>query len=255
MNLNFPLILVCGVFVMGLVWLIDALWLSKRRQLKEQRSGEEVSEPLLVEYSKSFFPVLLVVLLLRSFLVEPFQIPSGSMLPTLQIGDFILVNKFAYGLRLPVADTKVVEIGEPKRGDVMVFRYPDDPKINYIKRVIGLPGDRIAYKNKMIYVNGVKAEQTFVSEKWFPHSQLLQERLGDVSHSIYVDVAVAAIDVEVVVPAGKYFMMGDNRDNSNDGRYWGFVPEANIVGKAFAVWLHWDTFFSLPSFSRNGVIR
>jgi signal peptidase I len=255
MNLDFPLILTCGVFVMGIIWLIDALWLSKRRLQKEQQSREEQAEPLLVEYSKSFFPVLLLVLILRSFLVEPFQIPSGSMLPTLQVGDFILVNKFAYGIRLPVIDYKVVEVGEPKRGDVMVFRYPENPKINYIKRVIGLPGDKIAYKNKTLYINGVKADQTFVSEKWFPHSELLQEKLGAVSHSIYRDVAVAAIDVEVVVPAGKYFMMGDNRDNSNDSRYWGFVPEANIVGKAFAVWLHWDTFFSLPSVTRNGIIK
>lgn len=255
MNLDFPLILTCGVFVMGIIWLIDTLWLSKRRLQKEQQSREEQAEPLLVEYSKSFFPVLLLVLILRSFLVEPFQIPSGSMLPTLQVGDFILVNKFAYGIRLPVVDYKVVEVGEPKRGDVMVFRYPENPKINYIKRVIGLPGDKITYKNKTLYINGVKADQTFVSEKWFPHSELLQEKLGAVSHSIYRDVAVAAIDVEVVVPAGKYFMMGDNRDNSNDSRYWGFVPEANIVGKAFAVWLHWDTFFSLPSVNRNGIIK
>jgi len=255
MNLDFPLILTCGVLAMSAVWLVDVLWLAKRRRQKERLSGETLNDPLLVEYSKSFLPVLLVVLILRSFLVEPFQIPSSSMLPTLQVGDFILVNKFAYGIRLPVINTKIVKVGEPQRGDVMVFRYPENPKVNYIKRVIGIPGDKIAYKNKTLYINGAKASQTFVSEKWFPHSQLLQETLGDVSHSIFVDVAIPATDVEVVVPTGKYFMMGDNRDNSNDSRYWGFVPEANIVGKAFAVWLHWDTFFTVPNVSRNGIIK
>lgn len=248
MNIDFPLVLTCGVFVMGLVWLLDLLWFAKYRT-------SEADEPIVVEYSKSFFPVLLLVLVLRSFLVEPFQIPSGSMLPTLQVGDFILVNKFAYGIRLPVVDYKIIDVGNPKRGDVMVFRYPVNPKVNYIKRVIGLPGDKITYKNKILYVNGVKANQTFVSEKWFPHSELLREQLGDVSHSVYHDVASPATDVEVVVPANKYFMMGDNRDNSSDSRVWGFVPETNIVGKAFAVWLHWDTFLSFPSFSRNGIIK
>lgn len=248
MNIDFPLVLTCGVLIMGLVWLVDTCWFAKKRSM-------DADEPLIVEYSKSFFPVLLLVLVLRSFLVEPFQIPSGSMLPTLQVGDFILVNKFAYGIRLPVVDYKIIDVGSPKRGDVMVFRYPNDPKVNYIKRVIGLPGDKVTYKNKVLYINGVKASQTFVSEKWFPHSELLTEQLGEVAHSVYRDVGAPATDVEVVVPANKYFMMGDNRDNSNDSRFWGFVPEDNIVGKAFAVWLHWDTFFSLPSFSRNGVIK
>lgn len=255
MNLDFPLLLSCGVLLMGTVWLLDLVWLSRRRAKRSQERGQPVNESLIVEYSKSFFPVLFVVLILRSFLVEPFQIPSGSMLPTLEVGDFILVNKFAYGIRLPVINLKVVDVGNPKRGDIMVFRYPGNPKVNYIKRVIGLPGDRISYKDKTLFINGAKANQVLVGEKWFPHSELRTEQLGDVSHSIYLDVGTPPTDVDVVVPANKYFMMGDNRDNSNDSRFWGFVPEANIVGKAFAVWLHWDTFFSVPSFSRNSIVR
>ena len=268
--MNFPLMLTSAVFIMGFIWLLDAVCFAPLRKKQKALLGQEIDEPLLVEYSKSFFPVLLLVLALRSFLVEPFQIPSGSMLPTLQVGDFILVNKFAYGIRLPVIDYKIINVGEPKRGDVMVFRYPANPKVDYIKRVIGVPGDHIVYKDKVLYINGHKMEQTFVAQEppWLPQRELLTEQLDDAPHSIYRELNVPATDVERVVPEGQYFMMGDNRDNSNDSRFWGFVPEANIVGKAVAIWMHWelawswsvfsswDAFLgSLPSFSRDGVIE
>jgi signal peptidase I len=237
-------------------------------------------EPLLVEYGKSFFPVLAIVLILRSFLVEPFQIPSGSMKPTLEIGDFILVNKFAYGIRLPVVDTKVIEVGDPQRGDVMVFRYPNDPRINYIKRVIGVPGDHIRYLDKQLYVNGealprelVRVERDDEVPAGHPlqsvaSAEVYQETLGDSSHLMrHKLLSQAPPPREWVVPAGHYFMVGDNRDNSNDSRYWnaptmpqelwGMVPDHYIVGKAFAVWMHWPEpkLRNLPSFSSVSLIH
>jgi signal peptidase I len=229
-------------------------------------------EPLLVEYGKSFFPVLFIVLVLRSFLVEPFQIPSGSMKPTLDVGDFILVNKFSYGIRLPVLDTKIIEVGDPKRGDVMVFRYPSDPTVNYIKRVVGLPGDKIRYtSDKKLYVNDqLVAEQLVGAEPGtLGSAELYKEKLGEVEHMIRKEMSRyrAPPDKEWTVPAGHYFMMGDNRDNSNDSRYWddpnipkyelGMVPDKNIVGKAFAVWMSWPEpkASNLPNFSRVGLIK
>ena len=214
-------------------------------------------EPVLVEYSRSFFPVILIVLLLRSFLVEPFRIPSGSMMPTLLVGDFILVNKFAYGLRWPVLNKKFVEIGEPQRGDVVVFRFPPDPTVDYIKRVVGVPGDEISYRDKTLYVNGEPAPQTAVrkylgvgSGAGMTNTDLRLEDLSGVEHQILVDpkwpdykcnpYSALAVGQPLKVPQGRYFVMGDNRDNSNDGRCWGFVPEENLVGKAFAIWMSWD---------------
>lgn len=229
-------------------------------------------EPLLVEYGKSFFPVLFIVLVLRSFLVEPFQIPSGSMKPTLDVGDFILVNKFSYGIRLPVIDKKVIEVGDPQRGDVMVFRYPSDPNVNYIKRVVGLPGDVIRYtSDKRLFINGESVAEKLLGSE--PNSlgsaELYQEKLGAVEHEIRKEMSRyrAQPDGQWKVPAGHYFMMGDNRDNSNDSRYWddpsipkellGMVPDQNIVGKAFAVWMSWPEpkLSHLPNFSRVGLIK
>ncbi|MNM88977.1 Signal peptidase I [compost metagenome] len=229
-------------------------------------------EPLLIEYGKSFFPVLAIVLVLRSFLVEPFQIPSGSMKPTLEVGDFILVNKFAYGIRLPVLDTKVIPVGDPQRGDVMVFRYPSEPNINYIKRVVGAPGDKVRYtSDKRLYINDqLVAEQLLGEEPGTLGSvTLYKEKLGAAEHMIRKEMTRYRIDPgkEWTVPAGHYFMMGDNRDNSNDSRYWndpkipkdllGMVPDRNIVGKAFAVWMSWPDpkMQNLPNFSRVGVIH
>jgi signal peptidase I len=228
-------------------------------------------EPLLVEYGKSFFPVLAIVLVLRSFLLEPFQIPSGSMKPTLEVGDFILVNKFAYGIRLPVIDTKIIDVGDPQRGDVMVFRYPSNPSINYIKRVVGLPGDRISYTtDKRLLVNGQSVAEQFLGEEpgSLGRTLVYQEKLGEAEHMIrkLLNRNIRGGD-EWVVPQGHYFMMGDNRDDSNDSRYWnddaipkelwGMVPDQNIVGKAFAVWMSWPDPKSrnLPNFSRVGLIR
>jgi signal peptidase I len=199
--------------------------------------------------------VILIVLLLRSFLVEPFKIPSGSMMPTLLIGDFILVNKFTYGLRLPVINTKVVELGEPQRGDVVVFRFPPDPRIDYIKRVVGVPGDRIAYRNKTLYVNGRPMPQTPLgmysgvgSGSSETGALLANENLEGVEHDIMIRPGVPDFPFQcrvlangpIEVPQGYYFAIGDNRDNSRDSRCWGLVPDANLVGKAFAIWMSWD---------------
>jgi signal peptidase I len=270
MDIDFPLVLVVLTFATGLIWLADRLFLRERRlaaaraengqaaNVSAETAGaeevEEPKEPYLVDLSRSFFPVLLIVLVLRSFLVEPFQIPSGSMLPTLEVGDFILVNKYAYGLRLPVIGTKIIPVGEPQRGDIMVFHYPKDGETNYIKRVIGLPGDHIRYKDKQLYINGKKIEHTSVAR--LPPVELLREDLDGVEHDIFHSLGWTGDrgEGEWTVPEGQYFMMGDNRDNSNDSRYWGFVPEKNIVGKAFAIWMQWKSFTSLPSFSRVGAI-
>ena len=284
MSLNFPLLLVIAVFVCGLLALLDLVFLAPRRRAAIASYQGTVSEPdmvvveklnkepLLVEYGKSFFPVLFIVLVLRSFLVEPFQIPSGSMKPTLDVGDFILVSKFSYGIRLPVIDKKVIEVGDPQRGDVMVFRYPSDPNVNYIKRVVGLPGDQIRYTaDKKLFVNGESiAEQLVGSEPGtLGSAELYKEKLGEAEHLIRKEMSRyrSPPDRQWVVPAGHYFMMGDNRDNSNDSRYWddpsipkdllGMVPDQNIVGKAFAVWMSWPEpkLSHLPNFSRVGLIK
>ncbi len=271
MEIDFPLVLVCLTFAGGVIWLVDAIFLAAQRKkavltLDSAYSNKESDdyktalataskEPVAVDLAKSFFPVLFVVLVLRSFLVEPFQIPSSSMVPTLEVGDFILVNKYAYGIRLPVVGTKVIKIGEPKHGDVMVFFPPHDSRY-FIKRVIGLPGDKINYVNKELFINGEKADQKLIAElpPSRPQNKQLLENLDGVEHMIRQRVDYGK-DFEFTVPDNQYFMMGDNRDNSSDSRVWGTVPEANIVGKAFAVWMHWEEFFSLPSFRRVGVIQ
>jgi signal peptidase I len=200
-------------------------------------------------------PVILLVLIVRSFLAEPFQIPSSSMEPTLLVGDFILVNKFTYGIRLPVTRTKIIDINEPERGDVMVF-FPPQDKRYFIKRIVGLPGDLIEYKNKQLSVNGEIQDLVLDSEKVdLLKRQLLTENLSGNEHQIYQTVTRPAKQYELLVKPGHYFMMGDNRDNSHDSRYWGSVPEENIVGKAFAIWMHWKDWSSLPSFSNIGSIQ
>jgi signal peptidase I len=256
--MNFALILFVLLVVTGLVAAIDRLHFSKMR-----REGEK--EPWWIEYPKSFFPVILIVFLLRSFIVEPFRIPSGSMIPTLLVGDFILVNKFAYGIRLPIINKKIIDIGEPERGDVMVFRYPEDPSLDYIKRVVGLPGDRITYLNKRLSVNGkeidLKPAGDYLHKERMSFAKRYVETTGDRSRSILIEEDAPAsvpfvkqfpfrenctYNIEgltCTVPPGHYFLMGDNRDNSSDSRVWGFVPDANIVGKAFFIWFN----FSEPS--------
>lgn len=251
MDIDFPLILVILVFVTGIIWALDKFVLAKSR-------NEDEPVPAWVEYSGSFFPVLFIVLVLRSFLFEPFQIPSASMVPTLKIGDFILVNKYSYGLRLPVLGTKVVDVGEPQRGDVMVFFPPNDDRY-FIKRVVGLPGDRIELIDNVLYVNGKQMTQTPLPSPLGEDPRYVQalESLSDVEHIIRKARVAGRYGrhYSAQVPAGHYFMMGDNRDNSSDSRAWGMVPEKNIVGKAVAIWMHWESFFSLPSFGRVGAIQ
>ncbi len=263
MHFDFAALMVMATIFTGVVWALDAwVWAPKRREKAGELAGtyahlsdkkladiqEKASkEPILVEYSRSLFPVILIVLLLRSFLVEPFRIPSGSMMPTLLVGDFILVNKFAYGVRLPVINTKIIGISEPQRGDVAVFRYPKDPSTDYIKRIIGLPGDRVSYYNKQLYINGnpvdLQEQETYRgvgSGIGMSGAQLKVEDLDGTKHQILVDRHRPTINHEYIVPGNHYFVMGDNRDNSNDSRFWGTVPEENLVGKAFLIWMNWD---------------
>lgn len=254
--MDFALIMLLILIGTGALWGLDrALWAEGRERhakaLAEAGKAEEAAlarkEPIYVEYARAFFPVILVVFFIRSFLVEPFRIPSGSMLPSLYIGDFILVNKFAYGVRLPVANIKIMEASQPKRGEVAVFRFPGNPSINYIKRVIGVPGDRILYKEKKLYINGKLMEQAGGKSYSFTsggeaQGQALQftESLDGLKHDILTTNRPDPPLPEITVPQGQYFVMGDNRDHSNDSRYWGFVPDQNLVGKAFLIWFSWD---------------
>lgn len=280
-SINLPLILTLAVLVTGLVWLFDALVLARPRKEKvaavekqftgmsleteQQKAAYEdakhvaAREPILVEYAKSFFPVLFIVFFLRSFLVEPFQIPSGSMIPTLEVGDFILVNKFAYGIREPVTNTQLIPVSKPQRGDVMVFFPPHAPTTYYIKRVIGVPGDHISYINHVLTINGKVIEEKLVAQLpvGAPYLRMVTETIDDKTFTAFKHLQPGHLSVRGswVVPEGHYFMMGDNRDNSLDSRDWGVVSEDAIVGKAFAVWMHWDKFFSVPSFDRVGVIK
>ncbi len=277
MDIDFSLVLLVLVVLTGAIALFDRMFKTEpRRQavakLKAvQKTPNEAlaqaiavaeQEPIVVEYAKSFFPVLLIVLVLRSFLVEPFQIPSGSMIPALEVGDFILVNKYTYGLRLPVVGTKIVEMNEPQRGEVMVFIPPHDSRY-FIKRVVGLPGDTVRYEDKVLYINDerVQAQPIDQVEIEMPNGMmqrgiLLTETLGAVEHQTQIMNAPSRDGGRTVwvVPQGHYFMMGDNRDNSADSRVWGAVPEENIVGKAFAIWMHKEPGWSLPTFRRNGLI-
>ncbi len=273
--ISIELFMLLLLVVSAVAALVDRLVLRAKRA-----KGEK--EPLWVEYCKSFLPVIFAVFLLRSFLVEPFKIPSGSMIPTLHVGDYILVNKFTYGIRLPVANLKIIEMNAPQRGDVMVFRYPENTMQNFIKRVVGVPGDVIEYRNKQLYVNNVLQPQQYVGEyNYFreprpgepsgrkievltkqytetlngrPHSVLLnQEARGMMPERVEnfpfrdSNCTYTETTMRCTVPAGNYFMMGDNRDDSHDSRYWGFVPDNLIVGKAFGIWFNWDEFKRIGS--------
>ena len=261
--MNFALILFLLTMATGAIWLFDVLLMKKRRR-------PDAKEPWWVEYGASFFPVILAVFLLRSFLVEPFKIPSGSMIPTLLVGDFILVNKYTYGIRLPVINKKVIDLSTPQRGDVMVFRWPEDPSLDYIKRVVGLPGDKVAWQNKRLYINGkevaVARQPDYLHPDRLYYSEQYLEKLGAVEHRIILDKDAPAFVGQVMqfpgrdkclynssgvtceVPDGHYFVMGDNRDASSDSRVWGFVPDQNIVGKAFLIWFNFGDLKRIGSF-------
>ena len=233
----FALIMVIVLTITGLIWLLDIFVLSKKR-------ATNAKDPILVEYSKSFFPVILLVFFIRSFIAEPFKIPSGSMMPTLLAGDFILVSKFSYGIRVPILNYTMIEVDKPKRGDVFVFHYPPKPSIDYIKRVVGLPGDLIEYKSKTLYINDKKIEQTFVDKYPYVMNEIhhieakeFKEALGNVNHSILIH-DLPGENFKFEVPQGHYLAFGDNRDNSADSRVWGFVPEHNLVGRAFFIWFN-----------------
>lgn len=287
---NFALILFVAMVVTGIIWFLDVFYLAKQRRIAadkalaafDERNAKLTAEglkvdntsrqaieaallrqPTWIEYSGSFFPVIALVFVLRSFLYEPFKIPSSSMVPTLLVGDLILVNKYTYGIRLPVLNKKIIEVGDPQRGDVMVFKYPKDMTQDYIKRVIGVPGDKIVYENKRLTVNGKPVAYTPLDdylddERPIYHKQLV-ENLTGVAYRILnsegkPSVEIASVEnfplreacdfsyekFSCIVPEGNYFMMGDNRDNSLDSRYWGFVPDKNIVGKAFFVWMNFS---------------
>lgn len=300
---NFALILFILTLFTGVIWFLDRFVLAKKRRVaaeaalaefdarrdklsadglkleishREELAASLLKQPTWVEYTGSFFPVILLVFCLRSFLYEPFKIPSSSMLPTLLVGDLILVSKYTYGIRLPIINKKIININEPKRGDVMVFRYPKDTSLDYIKRVIGVPGDKITYKNKRLIINGqelsYKELPDFLDEERLTYSKRYEENLMGVKHQILNDERaptyvqgshdfpyseLCSFDLEgfsCTVPKGNYFVMGDNRDNSADSRYWGFVPEKNIVGRAFGIWMNQNviTNFDFSKLKRIG---
>ncbi len=249
MDIDLPYILFWVVVACAAIWLVDVVFFRSKRRAADA----EAKDPAIVEYAQSFFPVLLFVLVLRSFVAEPYQIPSESMVPTLLVGDFILVNKYSYGLRLPVFGTKIVDIGEPERGDVMVFVPPHDPRY-FIKRVVGIPGDRVVYENKILYINGQRLEYKLVEAdpSLCTRGRLCEyvETLDGRSHSILKHRGGERTRTWEI-PPGKYLMLGDNRDRSQDSRLWGLASEENIVGKAVAIWMHKDPGFNLPNFQRN----
>lgn len=241
MSFDFELLLVLLTIFTGLIALASYFILNFKYTIKSKIIN------LIIDQSKSLFPIFFIVLILRSFIFEPFRIPSASMMPTLLIGDFILVNKYDYGLRLPVTHEKFFKNNLPERGDIVVFRYPENPKIPYIKRIIGLPGDKIAYYNKTIYINDEVVEQVTIGS--YPAygaglpmrgSILVLEKLGEVENNILIDPERDSLEFVTKIPDSHYFVLGDNRDNSKDSRYWGFVPEENLVGKAFIIWMNWD---------------
>lgn len=274
MDFDFNLILVPVTLILFAVWLLDKF------VFKQRANKGRGNENFVITWAYDFWPVLAVVLVLRSFLYEPFNIPSDSMVPTLETGDFILVNKFDYGVRLPIVNKKIIDVGEPKRGDVIVFRYPPQPTISYIKRVIGLPGDHLVYDHGQLIINGQKVPKVstqFSREKDVldtPTSIYHKETIGTHTFTMRelegVNVARQAPFInyvengkyanqdglywEVTVPKGHYFAMGDNRDQSADSRFWGFVPEENLTGRAFYVWMHKEPGLHFPNFGRNGKI-
>lgn len=258
----FEIILVALTVLTGVVWLFDRLFPARRRKAADGLL-DSPHDPILIDYSKSFFPVLIVVLILRSFIAEPFRIPSNSMMPTLLTGDFILVNKFAYGLRLPITNQKIVSVGEPQRGDVVVFKPPHHPEQDWIKRIVGLPGDVVAYHNNQVTLNGqllqyqpIGTYQGVANGAEMTGAQELQEALPGRSHRVLERLDMPEMiqaEGEWKVPPGKFFVMGDNRDNSEDSRFWGFLPEQNLRGRAFLIWLNCEGWVCSSAFDTSRI--
>ena len=248
MTFDFAALLVLLTFLSGIIWGVDALFFAAGRRTSATGDGDR-TEPLIVDYARSLFPVFLIVMILRSFIIEPFRIPSASMMPTLLRGDFILVNKYDYGIRLPVLNAKVFGSGKPQRGDVVVFRYPEDPAVPFIKRIVGVPGDHLQYKDKSLTINGVdvelKLKDIYQSDgvgKRQNGSYRLMERLDEIDHDILINpLQPSSVKIDRKIPEGHYFVLGDNRDNSRDSRYWGLVPDENLVGRAFYIWMNWSS--------------
>ena len=246
MIIDFPLILLSAIVFTGVVALCDIFFCLAKG---EPAFGKNIKRPVIIEYARAFFPILLLVFVIRSFLFQPYRVPTGSLEPTVIPGDFILVNQFDYGIRFPVWDKKLISIGTPKHGQIALFYYPVNHGLTFVKRVIGLPGDHISYINKVLYINGKEQKQNFVENvtRVNDFGQLItyrkiEEYLEGVKHDILVRTDAPGTDFyNVIVPKGHYFMMGDNRDESDDSRYWGFVPEHNLVGKALFVWMSWDS--------------
>jgi signal peptidase I len=243
MSADFSLLFVIALLIAGLIWIADSVFYKAKRSARTP--ARPVVEPKIVEFARSFFPVILIVLVVRSFVIEPFRIPSASMMPGLVDGDFIFVNKFSYGLRLPVLNTKVISVDEPKRGDVVVFRLPSSPSIHYIKRLVGLPGDHVVVRDNRILINGMPialdAAGTYMGAYGLTGAALGTERFGDTGHVVMFATGRTATDFEATVPQGMYFFMGDNRNDSEDSRFSvvGFVPERNLVGRAMRIWMNW----------------
>jgi len=251
LNINLALILTVLTAISGIVVALDKFYWRDRRLKGDD--GQETAPGFLVEYSRSFFPVLLFVLVIRSFIFEPFRIPSGSMMPTLVQGDYIFVKKFSYGLRMPVLETKILETGSPERGDVVVFRLPSDPSVNFIKRVVGLPGDKIVYQNHQLTINGEPVDLgPDLDAATTGGGPQFSEDLDGREHAILItQPSNVSRDGTYTVEEGHYFMMGDNRDNSRDSRYIGAIPETHLVGEAVRIWMHMDG-LEWPRWSRIG---
>lgn len=259
--INFQVTLTILMFGTGIIVLIDKLFFHKKRVIQQR------ARPFIVENSYAFFGVLLLVWIIRSFLIQPYRVPTGSLQPTVEPGDFLVVNQFAYGLHFPIGNKKFFSVDEPKRGDVALFYYPVDPNMVFVKRVIGLPGDHIEFRNKVLYINQKEMVQTDLGNavddepaalggiEQHNFVQLKEENLAGIKHKIYMLNGNTALgrDFKISVPAGHYFMMGDNRDNSDDSRVWGFVPKQNLIGKAFGIWMSWDSLTNKPRWKRIGL--
>lgn len=258
MDVNLPLLLMMITLALGLIYLVDILWWSKQRRLAD--GTVKSKPPFLIEQARSLFWVFVFVLLFRSFVGQQFRVPTGSLQPTVLPGDILLVSQFDYGLRMPVWHKKIISWGEPKVGDIVVIRWPVNPHENFIKRVIGVPGDKISYINKVLYINGVKASQRSLGEESARQDDgsmasmtRAEEKLPGKTHDIYLRADMNAQNFyDLEVPKGMYFMMGDNRDNSDDGRFWGFVPESYIVGHAVRIGVSWDSYTHKIRWDRFG---